>query len=419
MSKKVLMAAYTEKGGAGIAMRRQAQALNKFTDWEAKIWVEHKTSRDESILSPTSAVKKLFAWSRTFVEEKMLDLFYPKRPKDFFPFFSGRLPAISQKEILKYDFDILNVHWNNVNALSLKFLSEISREKPVVFTLHDRWLITGGCPHPYNNCENYKNNCGKCPLLASSSTKDISYKRFNYKKKTLRKFKKLAIITPSNWLKAETKFNDIIPENAKTETIHYSINTQLFCPVQEEEKEFIRTKLNLPANKIIIFISIPYKSKAEVYKKQFYKLFSHLRDNSGIHWLFVGYKPVLKDIKNSSFIPLLNDELSISLLYNASDIYLHLSTHDNLPNTLIEASSSGIPSVALNVGGVSDIIKHKQTGELYYLDEFDKLISGLKNLVENRKLRETYGKNARKYAVENFSEEVIAKKLKEFYEKLL
>ena len=135
----------------------------------------------------------------------------------------------------------------------------------------------------------------------------------------------------------------------------------------------------------------------------------------------MGYKPdgVLLEKIKYTFVPFLNDELSISLLYNASDIYLHLSTHDNLPNTLVEASASGIPSVALNVGGVSDIIKHKITGEIYYIDEFDELISGLKNLVENKDLRETYGKNARKYAVETFSEKVVAKKLKEFYEILL
>ncbi len=46
-------------------------------------------------------------------------------------------------------------------------------DKPIVWTLHDLWPLTGGCHIPHN-CSRFKEGCGLCPLLASNSIDDLS-----------------------------------------------------------------------------------------------------------------------------------------------------------------------------------------------------------------------------------------------------
>lgn len=48
----------------------------------------------------------------------------------------------------------------------------------------------------------------------------------------------------------------------------------------------------------------------------------------------------------------------------SSDIYVHPSYIENSPNSLCEAQMLGIPVIAVNAGGVSSLIQHKETGIL-------------------------------------------------------
>jgi len=51
-------------------------------------------------------------------------------------------------------------------------------------------------------------------------------------------------------------------------------------------------------------------------------------------------------------------------LYSAADIFLAPSLQDNLPNTVVEASACGLPSIAFNIGGMPDLIDDGITGLL-------------------------------------------------------
>jgi glycosyltransferase involved in cell wall biosynthesis len=67
----------------------------------------------------------------------------------------------------------------------------------------------------------------------------------------------------------------------------------------------------------------------------------------------------------------LSDEHEIAELYNAVDIFVTPSLQDNLPNTIVEAMSCGVPCVGFNVGGIPEMISHKQDG--YVADYCDSL----------------------------------------------
>jgi glycosyltransferase involved in cell wall biosynthesis len=60
----------------------------------------------------------------------------------------------------------------------------------------------------------------------------------------------------------------------------------------------------------------------------------------------------------------IDSEQKMTALYNAADLMCVPSRQDNLPNTAVEACACGVPVVAFDIGGLSDIVEHMQTGYL-------------------------------------------------------
>ena len=89
------------------------------------------------------------------------------------------------------------------------------------------------------------------------------------------------------------------------------------------------------------------------------------------------------------------DERLMPLIYNAADVFLSTATAESFGQTLMEASACGTPAVALNVGGVADVIEHDSTGIL--VDEISSiaLLEKVDVLVKSPRLRQEFGVRAR------------------------
>ena len=104
-------------------------------------------------------------------------------------------------------------------------------------------------------------------------------------------------------------------------------------------------------------------------------------------------------------------------IWSASDIALLTSENEALPIALIEAGLTGIPAVAEDVGAVSEVICHLETG--FLCESFEARKQALLNLLENRDLRIEMGECARKYCVSQFSQERFIKDHIEIYERTI
>lgn len=56
-------------------------------------------------------------------------------------------------------------------------------------------------------------------------------------------------------------------------------------------------------------------------------------------------------------------------IYDEADIYLNSSSIDNMPNSIIEAFSAGLPVVSTNAGGIPYIVEDGRTGLLVEIDD--------------------------------------------------
>ena len=94
------------------------------------------------------------------------------------------------------------------------------------------------------------------------------------------------------------------------------------------------------------------------------------------------------------------------------DIYVLPSLTETSSISTMEAMSCGLAVVSTKVGYVQKYIKEKVNGMFFPMQNYFVLSMKLEWLLENKKLREMLGKNARKTAVEKFSWERTVERIK-------
>ena len=101
-------------------------------------------------------------------------------------------------------------------------------------------------------------------------------------------------------------------------------------------------------------------------------------------------------------------------LFSIADIVLLTSDSEGMPLTLIEAQMAALPSLASDVGSVSEIIEDGVTGFISPND-IDQLALSLAKLIDDSMLRSTMAKAAAIRAKENFSvEKMVASHIQSY-----
>jgi glycosyltransferase involved in cell wall biosynthesis len=113
----------------------------------------------------------------------------------------------------------------------------------------------------------------------------------------------------------------------------------------------------------------------------------------------------------------ISDPKKIREFYNIADAMVIPTLQDNLPNTVLESLACGTPVIGFDVGGIPDMIVHKKNGYLVQYKSVDDLSKGIEWVLFHKKFNEL-AEEARKYAVKNFSEEVISQQYKTLFEKV-
>ncbi len=122
--------------------------------------------------------------------------------------------------------------------------------------------------------------------------------------------------------------------------------------------------------------------------------------------------------KSVTFVGIKNAGEIVEILKD-SDVYFHPSYIDNSPNSLCEAQILGVPVIATNVGGVSSIIRDKETGILVQTNEPDMAAFHLKVMSENYNMRCNLSKAAYDCAVKRHDPEKIVSAIFEVYNHLV
>ena len=117
----------------------------------------------------------------------------------------------------------------------------------------------------------------------------------------------------------------------------------------------------------------------------------------------------LNQTKDVKFLGYIKDMRSI---YKNSGIVCLPSYREGFSKVFLEAAATGIPIVTSNVVGCKDSIKPGITGLLCKPKSAKSIEKKIQFLIENKKIRSKFSKNARKFALQNFDiNKVISKNI--------
>ena len=95
-----------------------------------------------------------------------------------------------------------------------------------------------------------------------------------------------------------------------------------------------------------------------------------------------------------------------------SDIMVLASFYrEGVPRSLLEAMAMSKPIVTTDNPGCRELVKDGENGFLIPVRDSDALVNALKKLCTDEGLRERMGRNSRKLTEQEFSEELVAKRV--------
>jgi glycosyltransferase involved in cell wall biosynthesis len=412
-------------GGAAIACLRLLSVLEGEKGIDAKLLVQEKKGNRHNVEAVAQTwLQNKRAFGR-FVAERFYFRLYEKNKEVRFAFSPANTGLDISDHPLVQEADILHLHWVNFGFLSIQSLKKLfSLGKPIVWTLHDMWAFTGGCHHS-GDCENYQLRCGNCkPYLRSPSPDDLSAKIWQQKSRIFGEVSALPpirIIGCSQWL-ANRAAKSSLFKTLAIDSIPNPLDINLFKPTDKAEA---RLKLNLPADKKLILFAAAKVTviwKGFSYFQEALKILKEQIANPGdIELVILGES----DAGINETLPFKTHALGrisgiekIALIYSAADVFTISSIQENLPNTIMEAMACGTPAVGFEVGGIPEMIEHKQTGFLATYKSAEHFAEGIKWILFDADAAVLAG-NARKKVLENYSQEVVKERYLEVYRNLI
>lgn len=324
-------------------------------------------------------------------------------------------PNLTIRRISELKPDIVHLHFIGAGTLPIRDFRSI--QCPIVWTLHDMLAFTGGC-HYTGGCERFREKCGSCPTLCSTSEDDLSRTNWTRKKHAWENLK-LTLVSPSNWLADEARRSSLMATQ-RVMVIPYGIDLRCFTPM---DKLQARKTFGMSSDRFVIAFGAARLTDS---RKGLDLLWDGLqRFNQGVGngncelLVFGGgaWTP------SGSSIPFRNvgtidDDQKLALLYSAADVFCAPSREENLANTALESLGCGTPVIAFKIGGFPDIIDHGQTGYLANPFAATSLADGLEFLYAKHLAGVDFRASCRRRAEHLYDGRINANRYVELYKTL-
>lgn len=113
------------------------------------------------------------------------------------------------------------------------------------------------------------------------------------------------------------------------------------------------------------------------------------------------------------------DRIGLRRYYQNATIYVLPSYYEGLPTSLLEAMSCGIPSIATDVEGSSEVITDGETGLLVPPRDARLLAEAILKLLDDEDLQSRIGANARKHVLDNYDWPLVVDRIEAIYKACL
>ena len=309
------------------------------------------------------------------------------------------------------------IHCHNLHGdyFSPLWLPLLSKNKPLIWTLHDMQSITGYCAHSLS-CKKWKTGCGQCPDLTLYPYVEQDFTEMLWRiKKMCFEVSNITIVVPSKWLKY--KVEQSILKNHNIKLIYNGVNHLVFKP---RDKVLLRHELGLPQNKKILLFVADGSTRNQYKGGSFLGKVNTVVKNNNAIFLTIGSRSKFENkITNSIDIPYIYDEVLLSKYYAAVDLLVYPTLADNFPLVVLEALSSGTPVITFNTGGINEVVTHLENGYLAKYNDLEDLIKGLQLMLSDKKLLSRNSQKSREIIEKYFTLDQMMNNYKLLYENSL
>lgn len=365
---RILIVNTSTGGGAGIAARRQAEALRALghdaqllslvNDWQATEVTVERDGLYVRLRVPghkgafNSAVAAAYcSGNRTPLSDTWFSLWPVSLPFDdaFVQVASG--------------YDVVHLHWVShlVSTRSLRALA--ARGVRLALTGHDMNPFTGGC-HYTGGCERYRTGCSGCEQLVNDPLQlvEASYAAKCQAVQGL----PMAWLFPSRWLADAFEQSALGATQMPAHVVRNCIDVDHWQPLAEASRQTVRTRLGFAETDIVLVAGAQNNAERR-------KGFDFIEDalavierrlpevSGGASVIVVTFGHGAPEIAQRS--PWLQhvhlgarSEDELPDLFGAADLLLFPSREENFSNTILEALLCGCPVIGFDIGGVPEAV---------------------------------------------------------------
>lgn len=350
---KVLFINHSDSlGGASTVTARLVEAM-RARGTDARMLVTHRAGSDPwvALAAPRwrSRIPFLAEHARIFARNgfSRRDLFKASIATD-------GLPLSHHPWVREADAVVLN--WVNQGMLSLGEIRRIGAARPLVWTMHDMWNLTGVCHHA-GTCTRYRGECGHCPLLHGAAREaDLSRETFR-RKMELYASVPVHFVAVSSWLARKAA------ESALLRGRPVSVIPNSYAPV--DPARLSRAELGLPAAGPLVAMCAARLDDPVKGLPVAVEALNAVAD-TGVSAVFVGAlrDPSALAALRVPFVHLgpVADRARLQAVFAASAAVISSSLYESFGATLLEAQAAGVTPVSFVHDGRADIICDGLTG---------------------------------------------------------
>lgn len=381
---KVVHITTTDFGGAFRAAANISEAMRRQGN-ESVLLVRESSGREKVIPAVKTLPSLFFSKARNFINLKLSS---GDVVNDRFGYAIDRHPVVR-------DADVIVLHWVN-SFVSYKGVERLLRAgKPVIWVMHDMWLFTGGC-HYDKECAKYQQECRDCPLV-KGKRRNFPYPLQQRKRKMLSGGKFIAVGC-SHWI-TECARKSLILKQKRCICIPNPVDMGIYNRKKRKKES--------PGKKTILFgaMILPDERKG---LDLLMKALSYLPQEEFILSIAgEADRKIFEELKfEYHFWGRIDSQERMAEIYNEADVYVIPSRQENLSNAVVEAMACGVPVAAFDIGGMSDMIVHRENGYLAAPFDCKELADGILFCTEHK---DRLSVQAEATAVKRFSMEVVGR----------
>lgn len=302
--------------------------------------------------------------------------------------------------------NILHCHSLQRGYFDLEALPWLSRQVPTVLTLHDAWLLSGHCTHPFS-CDRWRTGCGHCPDLTipPALLRDGSAHNWQRKQAIFQR-SRLWVAADSQWLM--DKVNASMLGYVDARVIYPGVQLETFVPGDQLQA---RAELGLPLDAhILLFVA--HKARTNPWKDYplLEKVITRVRECMGDNViLLIAGDPSAEKLGEERgekirrddpvwFAPHIPTSSAMACYYRAADLYVHATHVETFGLTLVEAMSTGLPVIATRTAAIPEVVPHGEAGFLTTPHEVEEMAEHIIELLRNPSQRKALGLRATQVA---------------------